>query len=444
MKKLFFLLLIVCSYKLHAQPGNSVATDIKIDTANIFTKTAAKALTTAADNGIDTANMSFKLDLLRAPASPASNLLGFAVSDIDKPTDVSEFMVSLQSATSSFIKLPSNYAIDIAPFLLFANDDAGSDTKKLTTKNNIIKQTLVLSLAYKSPDEDETVLNPTSSYGGIGFKVSFLRGHYNSKTIRGFNKINAVKLKATQDDELKVTAEQQKIMDNDPELKLLEEERRNFIKNATPEVKNAIASGDKTNEKYNEIQNKIDRLYKQLATEKAQIKYGTELKEAASTFQVERIGWSLDLAGGLSGEFLNKKFDDSRVHNAGAWLSGGYTGKTGVSFLGLAKFLHNPDQVVPKDSVTEFANTTNWDAGGRLIYSKPQSKFSASVEYISRWTSADAVGRTWRFVFNADYAIWENQKLTFSFGRNFDGTITKDGNLVAALSFLTGFGNRRK
>jgi hypothetical protein len=46
-------------------------------------------------------------------------------------------------------------------------------------------------------------------------------------------------------------------------------------------------------------------------------------------------------------------------------------------------------------------------------------------------------------VANADYALAANQKLIFSFGRNFDGTITKEGNLVAALTVLFGFGTSR-
>jgi hypothetical protein len=46
-------------------------------------------------------------------------------------------------------------------------------------------------------------------------------------------------------------------------------------------------------------------------------------------------------------------------------------------------------------------------------------------------------------LFNADYALFKNQKLTFSFGRDFDGTISKDGNLIAALTLIAGFGNKR-
>ncbi|HOZ79943.1 MAG TPA: hypothetical protein PLY34_18235 [Ferruginibacter sp.] len=391
---------------------------------------------------VDTSQLSLKLDLLKAPVSPASNLLGFAVSDIDKPTDVSDFMVSLQSATGAFTKLPTNYAIDIAPFLLFSKDTGKS--RKLNSGNNI-RQNLVLSFAYKNPDSTETTLNKTNAYAGFGFKVSILKGHYDKNTIRGFNKIQHVKLKAIQDEVLNDMSKLQEEMDRDPELVAMEEKRRRMFLDADGK---ALAVDKKLavmqTLEYKKIDVAINEAYLKLATELAQDKYDDTLKKVASTFQVERIGWSLDLAGGISAEFVNKNFDNSRVHNAGLWISGGYAGKTGVSILGLARFLHNPDQVVPKDSVTELANNTNWDAGARLIYSKPQSKFSASLECISRWSSAAAVGQTWRLVFNADYALWDNQKLTFSFGRNYDGTIAKDGNLVAALSFLTGFGNRRK
>ena len=46
-------------------------------------------------------------------------------------------------------------------------------------------------------------------------------------------------------------------------------------------------------------------------------------------------------------------------------------------------------------------------------------------------------------MFNIDYAILKNQKLTFSFGKNYDGTTTKDGNLIATLGMVFGFGNKR-
>ena len=82
------------------------------------------------------------LNLLTAPASPGANLLGFATSDIEKPTELTDFMVSLQSATSSLTKLPSNYAVDFVPFLLLKK--AGDISLDGQSKDkNIFKQTLV-------------------------------------------------------------------------------------------------------------------------------------------------------------------------------------------------------------------------------------------------------------------------------------------------------------
>jgi hypothetical protein len=39
--------------------------------------------------------------------------------------------------------------------------------------------------------------------------------------------------------------------------------------------------------------------------------------------------------------------------------------------------------------------------------------------------------------------VLKNKRLTFTFGRDFDSTITKGGNLIAAFTLLAGFGNKR-
>ncbi len=47
-------------------------------------------------------------------------------------------------------------------------------------------------------------------------------------------------------------------------------------------------------------------------------------------------------------------------------------------------------------------------------------------------------------MFNVSYAFVANKDITFSFGRNFGGTTTTNGNLVAALNLLLGFGGQKK
>ena len=407
-----------------------------------------------AQTEIDT---TIKVDLLKAPSSPASNLLGFATSDIEKPTDVSAFMLSLQSATNSFNKLPSNYAVDIAPYWFFKNSKKGDITTegfKQSSGKDVFKQTLVISFAFRNPDSTETDLNGRSTYGGLGFKFSILRGTYDNTTKKALADI-----KALQDIKLRNLGKKmaEYMESTDPEVIDLKRKRKAFFKGFDPNDQS-----EENRRRFNEIINndefrQIDKTLKVKLKEIAEsdfsptdsVQANSELDKAiqqiAASFQTARVGWTWDIAGGASTEFRNKNFGNSKLYNAGLWTTIGYTDTVYGAGLLLLRVLNNPDRVFAKDNaVNEIDDILTFDAGLRYIYSKPQSKFGASLEAIYRSVlTSGTIDPSWRLIFNADYAIWPNQKLTFSFGRNFDGTITKDGNLIAALTFLTGFGNKR-
>lgn len=102
-------------------------------------------------------------------------------------------MLNLYSATGSLSKLPASYAVDIAPYWFFKNSKKGDITTEGFRKSsgkNVVKQTLVLSFAFKNPDSSEADLNPRSIYGGFGFKFSLLRGKYDAATN---NALDAIK-----------------------------------------------------------------------------------------------------------------------------------------------------------------------------------------------------------------------------------------------------------
>lgn len=384
-----------------------------------------------------------KLDLLKAPSSPASNLLGIATSEIDKPTDVSAFMLSLQSATNVFSRVPSNYAIDIAPYFLFRK--AGDITTKGMQSNefkDVFRQTFILSLAIRNPDSTELSLNPKSTYAGLGFKFSIKRGEYDETTKNNLNKIGLY-----QDTillHLQTVAKAWKNK-NDPEVMLLKLRLKEMVAGKTDpqELASVVASPA-----YQAIQDELNeklQIFSEEDTNQVKGDLLEKIRKIAASFQTNRIGWTWDVNGGISSEFRNKRFNQSKVYNAGFWTNFGYTGKKGSSFLGLVRYLYNPDQIFSKDNMPNgMADISTLDAGFRYAYSGTQSKFSCSLEGVYRSVLSSAtIDPSWRIIFNADYAIWENQKLTFSFGRNFDGTISRDGNLIAALTFLTGFGNKR-
>lgn len=396
----------------------------------------------AAQSTIDT---TIKVDLLNAPASPASNLLGIAPSDIDKPTDVSAFMLSLQSASNSFTRLPSNYAIDIAPYWLFKNSKKGDITTQGFRKSggkDVLKQTLVLSFAIRSPDSTETTaLHAGSVYGGFGFKFSILRGKYDNSTNEALDKI-----KELQDLRLEILEDMLTDLqeNNNQELADLKKKRIEMLKEKSADSIKIIKASEAYIALNKAINEKAGEVIKPASTEKLD-DLEKRIQVIASEFQTFRTGFTWDVAGGVSTEFRNRTFNNSKIYNAGVWTTIGYTDTTYGAGLFILRLLHNPDQVFAKDNmINEMGNITTFDAGLRYIYAKPQSKFSASVEAIYRSIlSSNTINPSWRLVFNADYKILANQKLTFSIGRNFDGVLTKNGNLIAALTFLKGFGNKR-
>ncbi|WP_207494406.1 hypothetical protein [Aridibaculum aurantiacum] len=390
-----------------------------------------------------------KLDLLKAPVSPASNLLGISPSDIDKPTDVSAFMLNLQSATSGFTSLPKNYSVDIAPYWLFVKpgrrEDYTTEGLRKSSGKGVFKQTFILSAAIRNPDSSDTYLNRESSYAGFGLKFSIFRGRYDETTSKGLAAIKAI-----QDTKLEylgtLMSKWLKERARDVEFKRLDDEQKKlFPSNPTPEEVRTV----QTSKKYIELEiqktkRMNDFIYNEADKERLDA-LDKRIEKVAATFQTARIGWTWDVSAGISSEFMNKKFDSSRVNNAGIWTTFGYTDSSFGSLLGLVRYLHNPDKIFAKDNIANMmGDISTLDAGVRYIWSKPQSKFNLSLEAIYRSVlSSNTIDPSWRVVLNADYSIWQNQKLTFSFGRNFDGVISKGGNLIAGLSFLTGFGNKR-
>lgn len=384
-----------------------------------------------------------KLDLLRAPVSPAANLLGIATTDIDKPTDVSAFILSLQSASNSFSKLPSNYAVDISPFYLFTKKRGDFTTTGLqsTKYGDIFKQTFILSAAIRNEDETKTNSTVNNAYAGIGIKFSILRGEYDDETKAKLAKISNLQKKMT--DELTKTV-QAWITKNDPEYTALVIQRQLLLAGKTSTALEQAIKSDEYKRIEALLSEKLQKFTSE-QTEQVRQEVFTEIKQLAATFQTSRVGLSWDVNGGISGEFIDRKFTNSQVYNAGVWTNFGYTTKNGIALLALVRYLYNPNQVFALDDQTNtIGNISTLDGGLRLVYAGSQSKFSASTEGIYRSVlSSNTINPSWRVVINADYAIFQNQKLTFSFGRNFDHTVSTGGNLIAALTFLAGFGNTR-
>ena len=353
------------------------------------------------------------LNILKAPFSPAASILGVSPSDVQRPTDPSAFMLTLQNATSNFSALPSSYAVDIAPAWLFGGH-------KITYRDFVdsqdvwksIKQSFVLSAAFTSKS-DSTGRDASL---GFGVKISLLRGAINSGALAAVSSSQNVLNSIAAAEGAAITA-------------LVVSPAYN---NATAAMQ-SIMIDTARNATRARLQNLSD-----------------SLKEIAKAIDFVRHGWKLDLAGGASVSFPNQQFNYGTINKAGAWLTGGYEGKGGFSTLFILRYLYNPDKVFADDKMLMHKDNVNtFDGGLRFLYDN-HDKFTISGEAIYRSMtqktgvqSADELVSTYRFTINADYKIAANRLLTLAVGRDYDGTFRNDGNLIAALNLLLGFGNNR-
>lgn len=387
---------------------------------------------------------SVDLNLLNAPSNPAFNLMGVSINAIDKPTDLNSFRLSIQNATNSFTKFPSNYAVEFCPASLFGKKSQTLTQFNSTKFNDVWWQSLGVSFAYSRSNAEDKETDDSTSFTklGIGLKVSLIRPKWNAKTAENVNNFYALQRTVLDRYTARVNQEKQ-------------------VNEIEAELKKALAlpvSAERTE--------KITALTVQLGKEKdtlaaainAEIKDTTGTKSALAIaladlnrftkgMKVERIGFFLDFATGLAIDFPDNRFNYSLVSKAGAWLTGGYeSGNKGISALGIARYLYQPDKIFADDSgKISNKNISTFDLGARLALNGFQGKFSVNAEAIYRSVLNDNVIKpSWRFTFNAEYSVGINQKITFAVGRNFNGTVTKDGNLIAAINFIRGFGSNKK
>lgn len=385
-------------------------------------------------------SLNSKLDLLRAPSSPAASLLSFAPNDIEKPSDVSSFMLSLVNSATNFSGLPSNYAVDIAPYWLLRSGSFTTDKLNSPSFSDIFKQTFVLSIGYKNPDSLEKNLNRNNAYTSFGFKFSIARGHYDSATQATLDAIGNIQSKV-----VKAFHDAALNFDDDPEYHRLKRTRDSLAKalrqdapksDLFQQVSAALVL------RQTALNDSVLNALNALPGFKNDLR---KLQSLAGNFKISRLGFFCNISGGTSLEFVGKAFNHSKVYNAGTWATFGNTSKKGWGTLGILRYLYHPQKIYA-DANNQLKRTdlSTFDAGGRLVFSNPQSRFSFGAEVIYRSVlNSEVIKPSWRFVTNAEYDLPNNQKLTFSFGRDFNGTITKDGTLIAALNFLTGFGNKR-
>lgn len=365
------------------------------------------------------------VDILKDPNSPAAAILGIASSDIPRLSDPTSFMMSLRQATDNFTQIPVNYAIDISPIWLLAPNKI--KVKHFLDNNPIhnIPQSLVVSVGFNNDDVQNSELQtiPNTSLG-FGFKFSVLRGNISNNTKAAIQKSIELSRKRNTNKNI--------IVDS--------------LFNASTDyqrINAALTSADSTTREM--LKTQLSLLTSQInaKAEEEMTSYDAQFAQITQSLDFTRTGLKIDMDAAMAVAFPNRVYDEGSVNKVGAWLTAGYETQGGFSTLGIVRYLYNPEASYLDDNQVMFeADLSLLQAGLRLLYNK--NNFSFSFEILSQNTlNNDDLSATYKYLINTEYQLVDNTKLSLTFGKDYDGMISKSGNVISALSFLTGLGSKR-
>lgn len=373
------------------------------------------------------------LNSLKSPVSPASTILGVNSSDIQKPTDLTGLLLSVRNATNDFTGLPSAFAIDIAPKWLF-------DAKRISLQDYLsnkpgknISQTFLLSFAQASQKDE--YFNGLKQ--AVGFKFSLFRG-----TIRDQQYINTLKkVRALHDIERQMEREYDATHGS-----VQETEQWKILDSILLSEETSTAERIRINQQMEDMEAMFNNDRARLINEKMKPMYA-EIIDLEETITPVRKGFILDFAAGTIIKYDSSKINRSSLTNNSVWMTIGYDGfktdsadQSYFSILGLSRLvIDNADELYRAGKNERY---TAWDNGIRLAFNTTSQKLSFSGEIISRRlfnTPTSGAKFVTKYLFSTELQIGKNQRLSFTYGRDFENRITKDGNVIGLLNFVTGF-----
>lgn len=384
-------------------------------------------------------------DQLRAASSPAFNMLGISPTDIERPTTPTDFAISLANASNNFSTVPKSYALEIAPYWAFGGKSTFGQFIGNDNVGNNIKQSLVLSIGSTTANS----VKDSSQFRQIGISVKFsiLRGDVGDE----FKTWKDSTTKYLQDYTRLIAIERDSLdMKDRAAIVSLLGLRKKYLDSGKVDSAAAIAQAIKTINNGIEIR---DRAILTDTTSKHKA-YLTKLSQLSKQTDFKRYGLKMDWAAGTVIDFPDSSFNRSYLSKFATWLTFGYEGKDKNNIMFLARYAANFNRFYKNDlnAIVNNIDIGDLDLGLRF-YRDFSDKLTISAEYINRLpfyndnnyteNHVSKPSRTDKYDLALNYKIGKNQALSFTYGKNFDNTYTKSGNLIAAVNFIIGLGSSR-
>ncbi len=380
------------------------------------------------------------IDQLQVPSSPAFNLLGIAPNSIDRPKNPTDFALALGNASSGFTTIPKDFAMEFAPGWVFGKKRASFEDFKSNKVGKNIGQTSVISIGTTT---DKSQIDTTEYRKlAIAYKVSIVRGHLGEEFKKWGDSITTLLNEVSSC----AAFELNKLQESDALWNLYKSRIHDSNKDTAKAYQNLLTKRNDL------LYQKADSAEQIIDNDKNII---TTLKGLQSRSDFNRYGFKLDFALGGVWDYPDSNFQNSNFSKFSSWLTFGYQeDDSKIGILGVLRFSENVNRYF-RNNLNRVVNNINYgefDLGVRLFLDAT-TKFTLSFEYLSRLPiySSDKFAKNSifqpeksnRYVFSANYKVNKNQNLAFTLGKNFDDTYIKEGNIIAALNFLIGFGSSR-
>lgn len=327
----------------------------------------------------------FTLEDLKAPSSPAFVLLGVEPTSVERPDTPRAFVADLLSTLQESEGIPKDYALAMAPYWLTDHPDLTFDEYFEGGPWKTFLQTLSVSLASHRPEDDqeepsaddvsEDIEHPAV---GLGFRGMLIGGQA-PKSLTDAR----TKLEKAQEALLNCTIEAE----------------------ATPST---------------------------CETEGEAVRAAAKEVEAT---KIQRVGFTLDIAGGGAWAFPEDRFDERQTQRWGFWVTPAYrfaddSGESNVDALGVLRYIREK-----QDDEDVF------DVGARVIW-HVNDELALSAEYVRRETESSVeteTDSTERLVGLIEYRLTDKLFLVGSYGEDF-ATDEASGALVSTLGLKIGLG----
>lgn len=392
------------------------------------------------------------IDDLKAPSSPAFIILGINPTSIERPATPRALGFSLLNTFTSLNVIPKNFALEVTPYWLYSHPELTFEG--FYDKNNLWMNT---SFSLGTAPLDSPFVGTALSFGA---RTLLFNGSSTEELKKKVDSLSMKLIKDTYRRSIKDSINQYIGSTKEITIYSLRKQINEIIlyyKNSLLNIQSdSLFQNEKQKEDFfNDYENNIIKWANEKinqsndsaiisATEKENIKNhldertvlmnndeDSKLVDEIRKLEKKRVGFLMDFAFAVSGQFLNDSLLKGEFSKLGIWITPTLSFKY-WDFLATVRYIGKFQNKKIENNLL--------DCGLRIMFTR--DIFGVSLEGLLRLENEQR-GKT-RYSINIEYKLLEDIYITGVFGKDFDGNRMKSkGDLITLLGINFGLGKQQ-